>query len=159
MPALDFPSSPTNGQTYTSGNVVWTYNSAVGAWKITASGIPGLTGFTGSQGIGFTGSQGTAGPVGPAGSPGNETVITTNTNTVLSTASVFVIASGTVVITLPSAVGIPGLKFNIKNVGNGEVTVATTSSQTIDGDDTRYIIQFRNSVMGVISDGYNWQIF
>ena len=68
MPALDFPNSPTNGQTYNSGGIVWTYNSTVGAWKITSSGVPGPTGFTGS--IGFTGSQGVAGPTGPTGPTG-----------------------------------------------------------------------------------------
>lgn len=31
--AIDFPSSPTNGQTFTSGKVVYTYNSALGVWK------------------------------------------------------------------------------------------------------------------------------
>jgi len=30
--ALDFPSSPTNGQQYTSGGVTWTYNSAETKW-------------------------------------------------------------------------------------------------------------------------------
>jgi hypothetical protein len=31
--ALDFPSSPTNGQTYTANGVTFTYNSTVGAWE------------------------------------------------------------------------------------------------------------------------------
>jgi hypothetical protein len=31
--ALNFPSSPTNGQKFTSGNVVYTYSTATGAWS------------------------------------------------------------------------------------------------------------------------------
>lgn len=63
--ALDFPGTPSDGQTYTSGTTTWTYSSASGAWKITSSGP---TGFTGSQGVGFTGSQGVLGYTGSAGS-------------------------------------------------------------------------------------------
>lgn len=35
--AFDFPTSPTNGQTYTSGNLVWQYSSTSGAWQIIAN--------------------------------------------------------------------------------------------------------------------------
>jgi hypothetical protein len=31
--AIDFPSSPVNGQTYTVNNVTWTYNSTYGVWS------------------------------------------------------------------------------------------------------------------------------
>lgn len=34
---LDFPSSPTNGQTYTSAGKTYTYNSAKGVWLLTTS--------------------------------------------------------------------------------------------------------------------------
>ncbi len=33
MAALNFPSSPTNGQTYTDNGVTFVYNSTVGAWE------------------------------------------------------------------------------------------------------------------------------
>lgn len=57
--ALNFPDTPTNGQTYTSGNTTWSYNSARGIWKLLTSTA---TGFTGSQGnIGLTGSPGSPG--------------------------------------------------------------------------------------------------
>lgn len=53
--ALDFPSSPTNGQVYTSGTTSWTWYNDVGAWRITSSGP---TGYTGSKGdTGYTGSR------------------------------------------------------------------------------------------------------
>jgi hypothetical protein len=46
--ALDFPSSPTNGQTYTSGGRTWTYNSASGSWLASNafSGTATVTGGT-----------------------------------------------------------------------------------------------------------------
>ena len=33
--ALDFPSSPTNGQTFTSGTRTWTYNTTTSSWEST----------------------------------------------------------------------------------------------------------------------------
>ena len=44
--------------------------------------------------------------------------------------------SGTFTVTLPTAVGITGRIYVIKNSGAGAITVATTSSQTIDGSTT-----------------------
>jgi len=41
--------------------------------------------------------------------------------------------SGTFNITLPTAVGVAGKIFEVKNSGAGTITVDTTSSQTIDG--------------------------
>lgn len=35
---INFPNSPTNGQTTTVGNTVYAYNSTVGAWEIVSSG-------------------------------------------------------------------------------------------------------------------------
>ena len=37
MAALDFPPSPVDGQTYTSGSTTWTYNAAYGVWRITST--------------------------------------------------------------------------------------------------------------------------
>ena len=55
--AIDFPSSPTNGQTYTSGGTTWVYDSAVPAWNLQNTVISGPTGPTGptGPGISFTG--------------------------------------------------------------------------------------------------------
>ena len=44
--------------------------------------------------------------------------------------------SGTFTVTLPTAVGITGRIYVVKNSGAGSITVATTSSQTIDGSTT-----------------------
>lgn len=59
-------------------------------------------------------------------------------------------------VTLPTAAGRAGKFYNIKVVDNIVVTVATTSSQTIDGSLTQILNQYDN--MAVISDGTNWHI-
>ena len=38
--AVDFPSSPTNGQTYSYNNRTWTYNTTLTAWRDTTSTYP-----------------------------------------------------------------------------------------------------------------------
>lgn len=35
MVAINFPSGPSNGQVFTSGDVSWTYSTTVGAWNLT----------------------------------------------------------------------------------------------------------------------------
>ena len=80
MASLDFPSSPTNGQTYSSAGVTWTYNSTYSVWNVTSSGPVGYSGsqgYTGSKGdigysgsLGYTGSKGTDGVIGYNGSVG-----------------------------------------------------------------------------------------
>jgi len=66
------------------------------------------------------------------------------------------LASGTINITLPTAVGNQNL-YTIKNVGTGVITVDTTSSQTIDGSLTAPIrVQYLS--LTLVSDGANWNI-
>jgi hypothetical protein len=69
--AVNFPASPTNGQTFTSGGITWTYSTSVGAWEIVPSSIQGVQGIQGIQGIqstsGFQGIQGTTGGGGGGG--------------------------------------------------------------------------------------------
>lgn len=63
--------------------------------------------------------------------------------------------SGTFTVTLPTAVGVVGKIYNIKNSGAGTITIATTSSQTIDGVTTKTIsVQYTN--IQVQSNGANW---
>ena len=74
MTALNFPSSPTNGQTSSAAGVTWTYSNTYATWNITSSGPTGYVGsqgYSGSQGIiGYTGSKGTDGVIGYNGSNG-----------------------------------------------------------------------------------------
>lgn len=105
--------------------------------------------------IGF----GTASPTSTAhinGSVGATYVAKTGTYTI--TASDFTIdcTSGTFTVTLPTAVGIKDRVYVIKNSGAGLITLATTSSQTIDGLTTQPIAA--GAVMWVQSNNANWII-
>jgi len=59
-------------------------------------------------------------------------------------------------VTLPTAVGITGRVYNIKNSGTGSIVVATTSSQTIDGQLTQTLSQY--DAITVVSNGANFII-
>jgi hypothetical protein len=61
--------------------------------------------------------------------------------------------------TLPSAVGVTGQEYTLKKIdaSANAVTVATTSSQTIDGS-TTYALSARWKFVTVQSDGANWLI-
>ena len=64
-------------------------------------------------------------------------------------------------VTLPTAVGAAGQVYIIKdgtaNAGTSNITIATTSSQTIDGSSTA-TISVAHGQLAVYSDGANWQI-
>ena len=67
--------------------------------------------------------------------------------------------SAAITVTLPSAVGIAGRQYTIKRVNSGSnnVTLTTTSGQTIDGATTKTLgAQF--SYTTLVSDGTGWQI-
>lgn len=65
--------------------------------------------------------------------------------------------SGTFTITLPTAVGIIGRIYVVKNSGAGTITLSTTSSQTIDGSTTKTLnVQYIDYM--IQSDGANWKI-
>jgi hypothetical protein len=62
-------------------------------------------------------------------------------------------------ITLPTAVGRTGAQFVIKRINTNAniVTIATTSSQTIDGATTYELITPHAGIL-VVSDGANWRV-
>lgn len=67
--------------------------------------------------------------------------------------------SGAITITLPTAVGNTGEVFHIKKIDSSvnAVTIATTSSQTIDGALTQTLgVQYKN--LTVVSNGSGWDI-
>jgi hypothetical protein len=75
--AVNFPASPTNNQTFTSGGITWSYSTSIGAWRIVpntvvgAQGLQGTTGSTGGTGgTGLQGFQGTTGSTGGTGGTG-----------------------------------------------------------------------------------------
>ncbi len=59
-------------------------------------------------------------------------------------------------VTLPTAAGITGQQFSIKNSGTSTITVATTAGQLIDGQPTQTLNQYSN--MQVMSTGTGWII-
>lgn len=85
---------------------------------------------------------------------GTGVTITSSDSTVLLTA-----AAGTIVATLPTAVGISGRQYTIKQTGTGGASydLATTGGQTIDGA-AGYNFSAQYRYVTVQSDGANWVI-
>lgn len=73
----------------------------------------------------------------------------------ISTSDHFVDCSGTFTATLPTASGVSGKTYVITNTGSGTITVATTSSQTINGSSTVSLAAHQS--VSVHSDNSNWQ--
>ena len=71
MSAFNFPSSPSNGDTYSANGVTFTYNSSSTAWiRSSAVGAQGAQGHQGATGA--TGAQGATGPTGAQGAQGHQ---------------------------------------------------------------------------------------
>ena len=85
MAAMNFPSSPSNNQTYTANSITWKYDSGKGVWRASTfadaptgptgdkgqKGQKGATGATGAKGAtGATGAKGATGATGNTGSTG-----------------------------------------------------------------------------------------
>lgn len=80
MAAIDFPNSPSNGNTHTANGITWTYDGGRGVWKASTfsdapkgeKGQKGQKGQKGDQGQkGATGSTGAKGDTGGTGAKGN----------------------------------------------------------------------------------------
>lgn len=85
----------------------------------------------------------------------NSVSTSTNAGSAAGTTYVYY-CTGTITITLPTAVGNTNFYY-IKNVGTGVVTVATTSSQTIDGS-TTITIPTQYQSYTILSNLTNWNI-
>jgi len=59
-------------------------------------------------------------------------------------------------VTLPTASGIKGRQYVIKNSGTGEITVGTTSSQKIDAVTSWTLEQW--DVLRIVSAGTSWNV-
>lgn len=66
--------------------------------------------------------------------------------------------TGSFTTTFPTAVGITGRVYVVKNTGAGTITLATTSSQTIDGSAPGSLAAGPTQIR-VMSDGANWITF
>lgn len=87
----------------------------------------------------------------------NYTAVTT-TYSVAATDYTVDATSGTFTMTLPTAVSITGKVYNLHNSGTGIITIATTSSQTIDGNASGVLTLIQYDNLKVQSDGANWII-
>lgn len=86
-------------------------------------------------------------------------VTSVTSNYTLGTTDMTVVAtSGSFVMTLPTAVGVSGKMYIMKNMGTGIVTVNTTSSQKIDGNDSGTVSFTQYEGITVQSDGANWMV-
>lgn len=81
------------------------------------------------------------------------------TGTYTAAAGDFVIdcTANTFTVNLPTAVGIAGKQYCIKNSGTGVITVDANGTQTIDGALT-FILATQYEAIWVISDGANWKV-
>lgn len=88
-------------------------------------------------------------------------VTTFTSNTTASISDNFLVFTGTsaATLTLPTAVSITGRIYWIKNASSNSsaLTIATTSSQTIDGSSS-WVLSQSNKAIRVLSNGTNWYI-
>jgi hypothetical protein len=88
----------------------------------------------------------------------------TNTYTISAPSSgsleeIYLISNGSTAVTinLPTAIGISGMKYQIKRMGTANVTIDGNSTETIDGL-TTIILYNQYASITIISDNSNWII-
>lgn len=81
----------------------------------------------------------------------------TSTYVVQQTDFVIDCTSGTFTVTLPTAAGIVGKQYCIKNSGTGVITVDANGSETIDSSLT-FILSVQYESIWIVSDGANWKV-
>jgi len=124
------------------------------------TGDPGSNGSQGPQGI--TGNTGPTGPTGDTGDTGptgpNELDLTSPTGDYTITGDADLILAGgiTQTITLPTAVGVEGKIYDVKNIGTGTVTVDGNGAETIDGSATQDLAV--DECITIVSDNANWWV-
>jgi hypothetical protein len=111
--------------------------------------------FIGS-GVTVTNTSNTASITIPGGSGGDVPVKLVSASYSFASSAEFIFTSGSFTVTLPSAIGIPGREYQIKNISTGEIFI--TGSQTIDTYSDITITE-KNTALGLISNGTNWSIF
>jgi hypothetical protein len=88
--------------------------------------------------------------------PNNPSIRTITTSETLLSNDYSIICSSGLTVTLPTAVGIQGKIYNIKNLSTSIVIINTSSSQTIDVDETPALTYKQKITLQ--SDGNNWII-
>jgi len=126
-----------------------------------ATGPTGNTGATGATGAtGNAGSNGSTGATGATGATGNNSCYVSKTAnyTLSSTDCTVDFVSGNDTVTIPTAVGIAGYVYTIKNSGGGMVVIQTTSSQTVDTITSLHYSMVTGESFTIQSDGANWKL-
>jgi hypothetical protein len=116
-----------------------------------------------NQVVNATASAGGGGSSRPTVSTINSFV--SNAYTISSPASssvleeIYLISNGSTAVTinLPTAVGITGMKYQIKRLGTSNVTIDANSTETIDGQAT-VVLYNQYSSATLISNNSNWSI-
>lgn len=101
---------------------------------------------------------------GPAWTEGTGAVSTTlaftnqtSNYTIDNTDCVINCTANTFTVTLPTAVGVEGQYYIIKNSGTGVITIDGDGSETIDGSLT-FILSIQYQSITIISNGLNWSV-
>ena len=125
MAIINFPTNPSDGDTYTTpAGVTYVFDSASTSWTVDAAvGYTGSQGFTGSAGSGFTGSVGPLGYAGSRGYTGSQAYTGSRgyTGSGANSGNVYQVDTGTTATSTPSSYTVAGqLLFN-----NATLTSAT----------------------------------
>lgn len=83
--------------------------------------------------------------------------LTTESGSFAAAPGILYLVTASATATLPTAVGCVGQEVGIKNTGAGTVTMASTSSQTINGGAAGSTTVATTASKYFISDGVNWQ--
>ena len=135
---------------------------AAGSIPYPGAGIPNSTGSAWGASYGVSGTGSVVLTANPTITALKQPLTTQTANYAIVAATDFYVICTTnaFTVTLPTAVGISGQSFVIKNgntvVSGNLITMATTSAQTIDGSAPGTITPL--SSLTVVSDGSNWWI-
>ena len=80
----------------------------------------------------------------------------TNADSLPNTDYIYLV-NGTHTVTLPNAIGNTS-RYDIKNIGTGTASIATTSAQTIDTSTPPILLRVRYTSLTIVSNGTSWNI-
>ena len=148
-------SLPLGGLSYVNNAGTVTNNPGGGAGSIQYNNTGTFGGFVASGDATITTSTGVVVVSAMSGGTTLNYVAKTATYTASATDYVINCTSGTFTVSLPTAVGITGRVYVVKNSGTGTTTVDPAGTETIDGALTVALATQYQSIM-VMSNGANW---